>query len=139
MRDNINIRFERMENNFEEQNKAIDEIKYEIENLARKLDDTKMTNANTFMDEGDASIKSVSPEKTDAYYQKLRSKKIRISSSVKDVQKALKNAGYYDGAIDGKIGAKSIKAIEEFQKDFDLKVDGVVGKKTWNQMKKFLE
>lgn len=51
--------------------------------------------------------------------------------SGKDIQTALKNAGYYAGDIDGKIGPKTKKAIEEFQKVNNLKVDGKVGPKTW--------
>ncbi|MBU2102429.1 MAG: peptidoglycan-binding protein [Candidatus Omnitrophica bacterium] len=47
-----------------------------------------------------------------------------------DIQKALKNVGLYEGKIDGTIGAKSKKAIEEFQAKNDLTVDGKVGPKT---------
>jgi peptidoglycan hydrolase-like protein with peptidoglycan-binding domain len=56
----------------------------------------------------------------------------------KDIQNALKNAGYYDGAVDGKIGSKTRSAIEEFQRANDLKADGKVGKKTWNKLKEYL-
>jgi peptidoglycan hydrolase-like protein with peptidoglycan-binding domain len=47
------------------------------------------------------------------------------------IQTALKNAGLYNGSIDGKIGPGTRKAIEAFQKDHKLKVDGKVGPKTW--------
>ena len=56
----------------------------------------------------------------------------------KEIQTALKNAGYYNGAIDGKIGPKSKKAIEDFQKANGLKVDGKVGSKTWGALSKYL-
>ena len=52
-----------------------------------------------------------------------------------NIQTALKNAGYYQGAIDGKIGPQSRKAIEAFQRDNGLTVDGVVGRKTWSKLK----
>ena len=55
-----------------------------------------------------------------------------------DIQKALKNAGLYTGAIDGKIGPKTKRAIEEFQKSKGLKVDGKVGPKTWAELEKNL-
>lgn len=58
--------------------------------------------------------------------------------SKKDIQTALKNAGYYNGAVDGKIGSKTKNAIEEFQSANDLKTDGKVGKKTWNKLKDYL-
>ena len=47
------------------------------------------------------------------------------------VQTALKNAGLYAGAVDGKIGPASRKAIEAFQKQNGLKADGKAGSKTW--------
>lgn len=51
--------------------------------------------------------------------------------AAQEIQTALKNAGYYAGDIDGKIGPKTKKAIEEFQKANNLKVDAKVGPKTW--------
>jgi peptidoglycan hydrolase-like protein with peptidoglycan-binding domain len=56
----------------------------------------------------------------------------------KDVQTALKNAGFYAGEIDGKFGPKTKKAVEEFQAANNLKVDGVAGPETWNLLKKYL-
>ena len=56
----------------------------------------------------------------------------------KDMQKALKNAGFYVGTIDGKIGPKTKKAIMDFQKANGLKVDGKVGPKTWAALEKYL-
>lgn len=55
--------------------------------------------------------------------------------SEKDIQQALKNAGFYDGDIDGKIGPKTKKAIGEFQAKNNLKVDGKAGPNTWNVLK----
>lgn len=48
-----------------------------------------------------------------------------------EIQTALKNAGFYTGNIDGKVGLKTKAAIEEFQKANGLKADGRVGSKTW--------
>ncbi|MDD5136823.1 MAG: peptidoglycan-binding domain-containing protein [Candidatus Omnitrophica bacterium] len=56
----------------------------------------------------------------------------------KDIQTALKNAGLYTGAIDGKLGPKTKKAIEDFQRSNGLKVDGKVGPKTWAELEKYL-
>ncbi len=58
--------------------------------------------------------------------------------SDRDIQTALKNAGFYNGTIDGKIGPKTKKAIEDFQKANGLKVDGKVGPRTWKAMSKHL-
>lgn len=54
------------------------------------------------------------------------------------IQAALKNAGFYDGAIDGKIGPKSKKAIKDFQAANNLAADGKVGKQTWAKLHTFL-
>lgn len=56
-----------------------------------------------------------------------------------DIQKALQNAGFYTGKIDGKIGPLSEKAIKEFQKANGLEADGKVGPKTWELLSKYLE
>jgi murein L,D-transpeptidase YcbB/YkuD len=59
--------------------------------------------------------------------------------SVSEIQKALKNAGFYKGGVDGKIGPRTSEAIRSFQKDEKLKADGVVGKMTWTALKKYLK
>ena len=56
----------------------------------------------------------------------------------KDIQRALKNAGFDVGTIDGKIGPKTKKAIVDFQKSKGLKADGKVGPKTWVELEKYL-
>lgn len=55
------------------------------------------------------------------------------------IQRALKNAGYYQGSIDGKIGSGTKAAIRDFQKDRGLVADGTCGRQTWSQLKGFLE
>jgi len=55
-----------------------------------------------------------------------------------NIQKALQVAGYYKGALDGKIGPATRSAIKSFQKDQGLVADGVVGRKTWSKLKVYL-
>ncbi len=57
----------------------------------------------------------------------------------KQIQEALKNAGYYDGTVDGKIGPRSKEAIKDFQRDNGLKVDGVAGRNTKEKLIKYLQ
>lgn len=59
------------------------------------------------------------------------------SPTKKDLQAALKNAGFYQGEVDGKFGPKSKKAVEDFQAANDLKVDGKVGANTWDKLKEY--
>jgi len=56
-----------------------------------------------------------------------------------DIQQALKNAGYYQGSLDGKIGSGTQGAIKAFQRDQGLTVDGVVGRQTWGKLKVYLQ
>lgn len=59
--------------------------------------------------------------------------------SIRDIQTALKNAGYDPGTIDGKMGSATRKAVKAFQKDNGLYVDGKVGKKTWSALEPYLQ
>lgn len=56
-----------------------------------------------------------------------------------NIQKALKKAGYYQGALDGKIGPATRDAIRAFQTDNGLQADGVCGSQTWSKLKSYLE
>ena len=58
--------------------------------------------------------------------------------SDRQVQTALKNAGFYRGSVDGKIGFATTEAIKAFQRANGLKADGVVGKKTRANLMKYL-
>ncbi len=55
-----------------------------------------------------------------------------------DIQAALKNAGYYQGNVDGKIGPATKDAVKAFQRDNGLEADGVVGRRTWDKLKPYL-
>lgn len=54
--------------------------------------------------------------------------------TAKQIQQALRNAGLYQGEIDGKLGSQSRSAIREFQRANGLSVDGKVGKQTWGKL-----
>jgi murein L,D-transpeptidase YcbB/YkuD len=61
-----------------------------------------------------------------------------VSLTPKQIQRALKNAGYYQGRIDGKIGPRTQEAIRRFQKANGLKVDGIMGRRTMVALNKYL-
>jgi len=50
--------------------------------------------------------------------------------STRQIQAALKNAGFYRGSVDGRIGPATTEAIKALQRANGLKADGVVGRKT---------
>ncbi len=49
---------------------------------------------------------------------------------VRNVQKKLKDLGFYKGNVDGDFGAATEKAVKAFQKQYGLTVDGKVGSAT---------
>jgi murein L,D-transpeptidase YcbB/YkuD len=67
------------------------------------------------------------------------SKMEKTELSKKEIQTALKNAGFYNGPVDGVIGKKTRAAIRAFQKANGVKPDGVIGKKTETLLLKYLK
>ena len=53
---------------------------------------------------------------------------------VKEVQRRLKNWGYYSGAVDGIFGSGTRKAVIYFQQKNGLTADGIVGKATYKAL-----
>ena len=67
------------------------------------------------------------------------SPKVFTKLPTREIQQALKNSGFYQGAIDDKIGPLTREAIKEFQRVHGLKDDGVVGKQTWAKLRSYLD
>jgi D-alanyl-D-alanine carboxypeptidase (penicillin-binding protein 5/6) len=62
----------------------------------------------------------------------------KTTSKLKQVQLALKKAGYNPGRVDGILGAKSKSALKAFQRANGLSPDGVVGSFTWEKLQRYL-
>ncbi|WP_068793081.1 phage tail tip lysozyme [Brevibacillus laterosporus] len=65
---------------------------------------------------------------------------IKIGSKgpeVAKIQTALQNAGFSPGRIDSVFGSKTDQAVRYLQIDHHLKVDGIVGKDTWDLLQKY--
>ena len=58
-------------------------------------------------------------------------KKGSTGEAVRQLQRALKELGYDPGEVDGDFGAKTESAVQAFQRDRGLDVDGIVGEITW--------
>jgi peptidoglycan hydrolase-like protein with peptidoglycan-binding domain len=58
-------------------------------------------------------------------------KKGSTGKAVEQLQQALKDFGYYAGAVDGRFGGETQAAVKSFQGDHGLTVDGIVGEITW--------
>ena len=115
--DDLQVRLEEAEKEAALKEQEVDDLKAEIRSLSGELRTSKSYGA-------DSTVAS------SGKYSDI----IRVSASPSDIQKALKDAGYYTGNVDGKIGAKTRKAIKEFQSANGLNPDGVVGKKTWAKL-----
>lgn len=64
-------------------------------------------------------------------------KTVRMGSKGDDVrylQSKLTNLGYHVGGIDGIFGVNTCNAVIEFQSDYGLVADGIVGIRTWEKI-----
>jgi len=89
-------------------------------------------------DEEISSLKALLEQKQQSQLTKTYPLEAKSRPSVKQIQIALKNAGYNPGPIDGKMGEQTRQAIKAFQKANGLVPDGRVGKKTWSILSKYL-
>ncbi|MFC1666420.1 peptidoglycan-binding protein [Candidatus Omnitrophota bacterium] len=98
----------------------------EIEDIRRLQEDQELEKSYT--------IKVRSP-----YLKEEDAPRIQLGVAARDIQRALKKAGFDSGAIDGKMGPRTQQAVKEFQKTKGLVPDGKVGPKTWAELGKYLE
>ncbi len=122
-----------LEQRMEEQEKEIVDLKYEVKEITGKLDDKQQPAVVEASAPSSSSVKSSSSASSNDV-EGL----IRVAVAPAEVQKALKGAGLYEGKIDGRIGPKTKAAVVEFQRKHNLKADGVIGQKTWSEMKQYI-
>jgi len=77
-------------------------------------------------------------EETEDVHEAIQEYRLRSAKRVKQVQRALKQAGFDPGSIDGLIGHRTHTALIEFQKTHHLEPDGVLGVKTWEALRAYL-
>lgn len=84
-------------------------------------------------------------ESQDSDLEQVRSDLSRIATktpepslSIKEIQTALKKAGFYQGKVDGVAGAKTDRAVKDFQRSKGVKADGKVGHETAKYLQKYL-
>ncbi len=69
------------------------------------------------------------PQETDAFSKRIV-KKGATGSDVREMQYRLKHLGFYTGKVTGRFDNRSYLALRNFQYEFGLRVDGVLGSKT---------
>jgi peptidoglycan hydrolase-like protein with peptidoglycan-binding domain len=125
-------------------------VKEEISGLKTKVDtlesrvetvESKQVEVEKVTTEQAQSLEDIKAEKQRIISKSNVSILPREGSSrdkTRDVQAALKKAGFYDGNIDGIKGEMTKNAIKAFQKANGLRSDGVVGPKTWELLSGYL-
>ena len=71
---------------------------------------------------------------TSEYVQTAVLKQGATGGEVKELQRRLKQWGYYSGAVDGVYGPATMKAVKYFQQKNGLKADGIAGKSTFEAL-----
>lgn len=61
------------------------------------------------------------------------------AARIREIQLALRAAGYDPGASDGKMGPRTKAAVRDFQLAHGLEADGKVGPRTWSKLESFLK
>lgn len=61
------------------------------------------------------------------------------STRVREIQLALRAAGFDPGSTDGRLGPRTKTAVREFQQANGLQADGKVGPRTWAKLETYLQ
>jgi len=130
----LQIRVTQIESQLDDQSRDITELKSIVKKLSQS---SQATSASITLPS--KTKKAVKSSSTRTSRTTQNQNILRVPVTPQEVQTGLKNAGYYTGAIDGKLGSGSKKAIREFQTDHDLESDGIIGKKTWAELKNYLD
>ena len=126
--DQVQTRITELEKKLEEKDAEIVDLQYEVKDLSSKVDTSKKAAADP---EPSITMPSISLKGGDEV--------LRVAVSPEKLQQALKAAGVYAGKVDGKIGGGTKAAVVAFQKSQGLNADGVVGRKTWDALKTYLQ
>lgn len=110
----------------------LDNLEKEVKAIKSDLDFYKMT-----ADSLEAKQNAIE-EKVAKLAERKEPSAVAGPLSVQDIQTALKNAGFYSGAIDGKMGPDTATAIKKFQEANGLTADGIVGAKTKGELLRYL-
>jgi peptidoglycan hydrolase-like protein with peptidoglycan-binding domain len=86
-----------------------------------------------------ASVKPAPIVRESPARPKAATPEILDAVDAREIQKALRNTGFYSGPIDGILGPGSRKAVKDYQVLHELTPDGVVGPRTWASLRLYLD
>lgn len=133
--DQVQIKVSQLEFALAKKDQEIDALKYQIDHLSNEMEKLQRNKA-AMVDVPQTNQKTGQSLNTASTPIDLK-EIIRVDARPEEIQKALKNAGFYEGPVDGKIGHKSQQAIKDFQAAHNLTNDGIVGQKTWVELKRY--
>jgi len=135
----IESRVTDLEKNLQAKDAEIVDLQYQVKDLSSKIDTSKPAETDQVTPDSQVSTDQAGPVNSPSDVGPIGANIIRVKVSPEKIQRALKSAGVYTGKVDGKIGPGTKEAIIEFQKSHGLKADGVLGKKTWEELKTYLK
>ncbi|MFH0935256.1 MAG: peptidoglycan-binding protein [Candidatus Omnitrophota bacterium] len=114
----------------------VEQLKNEVAALEAQIR-SQTQEFNNLKDE----FSSVEKEKEGLAFELAKKKiigEVQTRPDTRQIKVALMNAGYSPGPISMNMDKETVEAIKSFQKDNNLLADGVMGKKTWAILKKYL-
>jgi len=114
-------------------------IKTRVDTLESRVGEveTKQTYTERATQEQAAAIEEVKSIKMANTNISTKAKVSKVSAKMKEIQACLKNAGFYNGPVDGIKGRKTRKGIKDFQRANGLVADGLAGRKTWDALSRY--
>ena len=126
--DTLSSKVQTLEGTVQDRDRELSQLQGQVDQMGRELADQKK--ATQVRDQARLALPTENKDRLGI---------IKVNVPATDIQSALKEAGFYIGAIDGKVGANTISAIAAFQKANNLTSDSIVGQKTWDILKTYLK
>jgi peptidoglycan hydrolase-like protein with peptidoglycan-binding domain len=106
---------------------------FESEEMAEDMNST-LNNEIAMMSQGTDEMGQAEPEAAAVFDPSQP----YVTPTNEEIQQSLKNAGFYEGKVDGVVGPRTKKAIRDFQAQNSLNSDGRIGPQTWARLAPFL-
>lgn len=120
----------------------VEELQSAVNSLSARMD--SISSVETRVEENEKAISEVRGELDEMKYSGSSHSSSgdtyssKSTPTMKQIQIALRNAGFSPGPADGKKGAQTRKAIRSFKKANGLKPNDKVDRAAWNILKKYL-